>query len=283
MKYYNLLYLAIIFVACSNTPKQSIETEKPSPLAKYFNAEWANNSHWYDGLAEVATYQAQRTIYNKERNFEYTYITVAEDFNKEFRVKTDDYNRKDLYKVMKVNAFCKIETDNYPYHFLTSMFLPFATPWAMDKMTNGSQEWCGNTFKEYLAGPADYQLTYHSYWDGEGDGSTTINKDVLFEDQLNYTLRSLNFKEGLTFDAKVLECQISSKVGKLKIYNSKIIVTDGSAAISNTWKVSMMLENGKENVYYFKNTYPNLLVKQNTWDNRSLVLLKTSRYAYWKN
>ena len=142
MKYFNLILIAFLFVGCGNTPEKSNVSKEPSPLAKYFNAEWANNPHWYDGLAEVATYQAQRTIYNKERNFEYTYVTVAEDFNKEFRVKTDDYNRKDLYKVMKVNAFCKIETDNYPYHFLTSMFFPFATPWSLDKMTNGSQEWC---------------------------------------------------------------------------------------------------------------------------------------------
>jgi hypothetical protein len=283
MKYYHFLGIALLITACSNTSQKTEAAGQESPLAKYFNTEWANNPHWYDGLAEVATYQAQRTIYNKERNFEYTYITVAEDFNKEFNVKTDDYNRKDLYKVMKVNAFCKIETDNYPYHFLTSMFFPFATPYALDKMTNGSQEWCGNTFKEYLAGPKDYQLTYHSYWDGEGDGTKTINKDVLFEDQLNYTLRSLNFKADLNFDAKVLESQISSKVGKLKIYDAQISVADGSTTLKNTWKVTVKLDSDKANVYYFEKAYPNLLVKQNTWDNRNLVLLKTSRYAYWKN
>ena len=283
MKYFNLILIAFLFVGCGNTPEKSNVSKEPSPLAKYFNAEWANNPHWYDGLAEVATYQAQRTIYNKERNFEYTYVTVAEDFNKEFRVKTDDYNRKDLYKVMKVNAFCKIETDNYPYHFLTSMFFPFATPWSLDKMTNGSQEWCGNTFKEYLANTKEYQLTYHSYWDNEGDGKKTIQKDVLFEDQLNYTLRSLNFKNDLSFDVSVMETQISSKVGKLKIYDAVITVVDGSQTIKNTWKVNVKLDGDKENVYYFEKAYPNLLVKQNTWDHRNLTLLNTSRYAYWKN
>jgi hypothetical protein len=96
-------------------------------------------------------------------------------------------------------------------------------------------------------------------------------------------LRSLNFKADLNFDAKVLESQISSKVGKLKIYDAQISVADGSSTLKNTWKVTVKLDSDKANVYYFEKAYPNLLVKQNTWDNRNLVLLKTSRYAYWKN
>ena len=275
-----------MFIACSNTSdsRQSQE-EKTSALSPYFNKEWANNKLWYDGLAEVAIYDAQRTVYNKERNFEYTYITVAEDFNKEFRVKTDDYERKDLYKVMKVNAFCKIETENYPYHYLTSMFFNFKQPWAMDKMTNGSQEWCGNTFKEYLADGNHYTLKYHSYFDGEGDGEKALPANLLIEDQLNYTLRSLNFKASLKFGTKILESQISSKVGNLKVYDATISVEDGEKDIvgKKSWKVILKLDNDKTNTYYFDQAYPNILVKQQTWDNRNLILKKSSRYAYWKH
>ncbi|MBU0696312.1 MAG: hypothetical protein KKE39_07270 [Bacteroidetes bacterium] len=286
MKYYYFLWIAILFIACSNTSdsRQSQE-EKTSALSPYFNKEWANNKLWYDGLAEVAIYDAQRTVYNKERNFEYTYITVAEDFNKEFRVKTDDYERKDLYKVMKVNAFCKIETENYPYHYLTSMFFNFKQPWAMDKMTNGSQEWCGNTFKEYLADGNHYTLKYHSYFDGEGDGEKALPANLLIEDQLNYTLRSLNFKASLKFGTKILESQISSKVGNLKVYDATISVEDGEKDIvgKKSWKVILKLDNDKTNTYYFDQAYPNILVKQQTWDNRNLILKKSSRYAYWKH
>ncbi|MEO5910550.1 MAG: hypothetical protein ABIP95_06655 [Pelobium sp.] len=285
MKYHHFLWIVVLLVSCSNKSEQKEEKEKSSSLNKYFNTEWANNKLWYDGLAEVAVYDAEATIYKKERNFEYTYITVAEDFNKEFRVKTDDYNRKDLYKVMKVNAFCKIETENYPYHYLTSMFFHFKQPWLMDKMTNGSQEWCGNTFKEYLDQEDHYLLKYHSYFDGEGDGEKKIPTDILFEDQLNYTLRSLNFKAGLGFDAKILDSQITSKVGKLKIYDAHIAVEDGNTEIvgKNTWKVNVNLDSEKTNIYYFEKTYPNLLIKKSSWDNRNLSLKKTSRYAYWKH
>lgn len=286
MKYLNLILLVLVFSSCNgeNSP-QATKSQKDSDFTQHFNKEWANNKFWYDGLAEVAVYKAQRKIYNKVRDFEYTYITVAEDFNKEFKVKTDDYNRKDLFKVMKINAFCNIPTDNYPYHFLTSMFLNFDAPWAITKMTSGSQEWCGNTFKEYLANGRNIDLTHHSYWDNEGDGKKEIDIDVLFEDQLNYTLRSLNFKVGLSFNAKVLESQISSKVGKLKVYDASFLVEDGGNdfAGEQSWKVTTNLESGKQNTYYIAKAYPNTLLKQQTWDGRNLQLTKTSRYAYWQN
>jgi hypothetical protein len=283
MKYYYFLWIPLLFLACSNTSGNKHQQVNESDLGTYFNAEWANNKLWYDGLAEVAIYDAQRTVYKKERNFEYTYITVAEDFNKEFRVKTDDYQRKDLYKVMKLNAFCKIETENYPYHYLTSMFFNFKQPWLMDKMTNGSQEWCGNTFKEYLADGYHYTLKYHSYFDGEGDGEKVLPANLLIEDQLNYTLRSLKFKVGLKFGTNVLESQISNKIGNLKIYHATISVEEQNEAGKNAWKVILKLDNDKTNTYYFDQAYPNILIKQQTWDNRNLLLKKSSRYAYWKH
>ncbi|MBC7653417.1 MAG: hypothetical protein H7098_02965 [Oligoflexus sp.] len=283
MKFYQYLIISILCIACTN--QSNSNQEKSSAVSQNFNKEWANNKLWYDGLAEVAIYDAQRIVYKKQRNFEYTYITVSEDFNKEFRVKTDDYKRKDLYKVMKLNAFASIKTENYPYHYLSSMFFYFDKPWEMDKMTTSSQEWCGNTFKEYLNEKNNYLMSYNSYFDEEGDGEQKIATETLFEDQLSYSLRSLKFKEGLNFDAKILESQISNKVGKLKIYNAKLLVAEGNNAIPEkaTWKVTVNLEPNKANVYYFEKAYPNLLFKQNTWDGINLTLKKTSRYAYWQH
>jgi hypothetical protein len=164
------------------------------------------------------------------------------------------------------------------------MFLNFDTPWAISKMTNGSQEWCGNTFKEYLSNGKQINLTYHSYWDNEGDGKKELPQDILFEDQLNYTLRTLNFKNNLTFEADVLESQITSKVGKLKIYDAQFKVEDGSAYTKEiqSWKVTVTLDSDKQNVYYIAKAYPNLLLSQQTWDQRNLNLIKVSRYAYWQ-
>lgn len=286
MKYLSLIVFVVVFSSCKGEIKSGNKVAKDQPAyARFFNKEWANNEFWNDGKAEVAVYQAQRKIYNKVRDFEYTYITVSEEFNKEYRVKTDDYSRKDLYKVMKLNAFAAIPTDNYPYHYLTSFFFLRSQPWLVDKITNSSQEWCGNTFKEYLANTKGYQYRYQSYFDGDGDGEKQLESKILFEDQLSYTLRSLNFKAGLSFEAKVLESQIATKVGKMTIYNSSFLVEDGANEIAGeqSWKVTLKLDVNKQNTYYIGKVYPNVVFKQQTWDGRNLQLKKISRYAYWQN
>ena len=104
MKNHLLLFGLYLLFGCQNTFQNNqdvVSTTNPT-LESYFNKRWANNSLWEDGKAEVAQYNATRTIYKKERKFTYTYITVSEDFNKEFNVKTDDYQRNDLLKIMKV-------------------------------------------------------------------------------------------------------------------------------------------------------------------------------------
>jgi hypothetical protein len=133
-----------VLVGCSGKSENIGAADKRKEI---FNLAWAGNKYWDDGLAEVATYAAERTVYGKKRSFDYTLITVKEDFNEQFNVKTDNYDRKDLFPVMKVNAFCRIPTDNYPYHYLSSAFFKREDATQIYKITISSQEWCGNTFK----------------------------------------------------------------------------------------------------------------------------------------
>ena len=278
--FFNLLILTIILSACRQSTRSSInQSDNFKSIQQHFNNHWADSSYWDDGKAEVAVYIATREIYKKIRVFDYTFITVSEDFNKEFGVKTDDYTRKDLFRVMKLNAFAEVKTDNYPYHFLSSMFIMRNSPLYLQKMTSGSQEWCGITFKEFLNQTNNFKLIYHSYWDGEGDGEKQIPADLLFEDQLIYSLRSLKFKDGLNFNARVLGSQVSNKVGKQNIYEAffKVSKTDSS------WKVQVNLDPAKINEFEFRKVYPNILIRKSTWDKQTLVLNKTSRYAYWQN
>ncbi len=287
----NLLFISLIslLISCNNTQKtQTISVNYPTDIDNYFNSNWADTTFWDDGLAEVNKYVASRTIYGKERNFEYVLIAVSEDFNKEFSVKTDDYSREDLYKVIKLNAFASIPTDNYPYHFLTSTFVDRNNSLSVIKLTQSSQEWCGNTTKEFSPSDTSMQLTYTSYWDGEGAGIKKISNGFLFEDQLHYTLRSLKFTEGLTFNTQILENQVSSKIGKLVKYNATITVSssqimDASLIDYETWLVEVQLDGNKTNTYHFDTKFPHTLIQQKTWDNRNLLLKTADRYAYWNN
>ncbi|MGB3848429.1 MAG: hypothetical protein WA958_00565 [Tunicatimonas sp.] len=248
------------------------------------------DARWEQGTAEVAKYQAQRVIYQKPRDFEYTFILVKETFNEEVNVKTDDYERDDLYDVMKVNKFARIPTDNYPYHYMTSLFFRRNQPGTVHKLVNTSQEWCGTTAKYFVNDGNRYTFGYNSYWDGQGIGETTVDGDMLFEDQLSYSLRALNFAEGLNFTARVAESQVSSKASTPNVYEATVAVdqatefsldTDYIVGEMPVWRVSVQLDQDKTNTYWFSGEYPNLMLRQSTWDGQDLELKEVYMDDYW--
>ena len=281
--------------SCSSSDAQeAAATEAPSKLpapnavllklAPYFDQQWAMNKWWEDGLAEVATYEAERVVYNKVRRFDYTLITVKEEFTPQFNVKADSLQHPGLFPVMKVNQFCRIQTDQYPYHYLTSLFFRRDEPVALHKLTTSSQEWCGNTFKAVTDEGLHYLQTYNSYWDGQGNGQRQLRRDVLFEDALPYTLRSLRFANKPAFEVAIAELQQTSKANRPAYYTAQVRVTDELAAETPepAWRVTVALAEGKQNAYWFAKKYPNVLLRQTTWDGRNLKLKSVRRYAYWQ-
>ncbi|MBT9395157.1 hypothetical protein KLP40_18460 [Hymenobacter sp. NST-14] len=286
-----VLLLSAGLVACSSdgqpkAPTASAPSPSDNPLTHrggVFHQDWAMDKVWEDGLAEVATYDAERVVYGEVRRFEYTLITVKEEFNQQFNTKTDDYQRKDLFPVMKVNQFCSIPTENYPYHFLTSVFFRRDQPVQLLKLTTSSQEWCGNTFKAITDDGLQYQQTYNSYWDGEGVGRRALPRDVLFEDALPYTLRALRFETKPDFQARIYGLQQTSRAAAPELYSAQVSVVEAPPADAPepAWQVRVRLAEQKENVYWFAKAYPNVLLRQTTWDGRNLWLKQVRRFAYW--
>jgi len=279
---FSLLFLVALVVGIAG--KGLFSSQKTLPEhAQHFNTEWAQNKLWEDGLAEVNQYKAERMVYGRPRKFTYTYVLVKETFNEEYNVKTDNYDRNDLFPVMKVNLFCRIPADNYPYHYLSSLFFRRENTAQLHKFTNSSQEWCGNTFKLFEARPnSGMRFTYHSYWDGQGDGSAQISSNVLFEDQLLYSLRSLKFSDGLAFEAPVYPSQISSKATIPKSQNATFTVfTDTLPQQGKAWKVILQYTGSESIRYWFGQEYPNKLLKMEAWDGRKMRLESSERYAYW--
>jgi hypothetical protein len=282
-----LLAATAIFTSCESNASAPATSEPAAPALtapSFINPNWAKNGIWYDGKAEVAVYDAERVIYGKVRRFEYTFATVKEDHNRAFNVKTDDYNRDDLFGVMKVNMFARIETDNYPYHFLTSAFFPAEDPYYLYKLTNGSQEWCGNTFKEFLRTPEGIAYTWHSYWDGQGDGNAKLEAQTVFEDQLPYTLRALNFAEGLRFTLPLRPSEINSKALTPALTETAGEVSSATFSFEGkempAWKVTLKGKGG-DTVYLFDKTYPNTFLSMQAPDGRKMTLKSVRRWAYW--
>ena len=281
--------LSTALLGCRNEAERTEKTGPPAPaqalqpIMRHFDEQWAMRKHWDDGLAEVATYDAERVVYRKKRQFELTLITVKEEFNREFNAKTDDYKRLDVFPVMKVNVFCQIPADQYPYHYLTSLFFRRDQPVALHKLTTSSQEWCGNTFKAIVDDGVSLKQSYNSYWDQQGTGSRDLRRDVLLEDALPYTLRTLRFDQRPTFELVVMDLQQTSKAALPLYYRARLTTAEAPAAeaAAPAWRVAVQLAPGKQNVYWFARAYPNILLRQTTWDGRTLRLKSQRRYAYW--
>ena len=276
MKKLIILILSVFFVACASAPR---EMETPYANSDFIDHDWAMNSLWEDGQAEVAYYDAEMIIYGKLRSFDNVFITVKEEFNEAFNVKTDDYSRDDLFSVMKVNKFLRLETENYPYHFLSSLFFKREKPEQLYKMTHTGQEWCGNTFKQFEVTPIGYAYDYNSYFDGYGDGFRDLEgNDMLWEDQLSYVLRAIKFQDGLNFSKRVVDSQINTKTKVSKVYEANFEVSEKDSV----WQITATLEEGKTNTYTFEKRYPYLMQSQKTWYGYNLKLNKVSRYQYWR-
>ena len=249
---------------------------------------WGKHRVWDDGLAEVAHYDAERIVYGKVRTFETIFITVKEDFNAAFHAKADPpYRGKKLLPILKLNMVYEIVTENYPYRYLTSVFVDRRDVSRPVKMTVGSQEWCGNTFKEFRSWGSGPEIVFHSYWDGQGDGtySLDLREGDLLEEQLPLSLRALPFREGYRAETRIVSSLVNNKALRPRLRKMKIEVT-GREALSvgghdlPCWRVTVTGDE-EHQTYWFEEAHPNILVKFESSDGRKLRLNARSRRKYW--
>lgn len=254
-----------------------------------FGGNWGKNSLWDDGRAEVAVYDAERVVYGTPRNFKEHLITVKEDFRSDTLVKADDPKKQKTWRVFKLNQVQKFETQNYPYGYLTSVFVREDPVQQVVKITVGAQEWCGNTFKSYKGSPdgSEGTLTWNSYFDGEADQSTelALGKDDYFEDQLPLSLRALPFKEGFEKKIRVWDFLTTNR-GVSPMVNEVLLTVKGQelmrchAGSLLCWVVTLKKAAGTD-TYWFEVKEPNILVKMETSDGRKRLLYGRARWSYW--
>ncbi|OUJ74448.1 hypothetical protein [Hymenobacter crusticola] len=287
---YSFFLLMLLGSGACSTDKQEPEhvenavapTNALQELTPYFNAQWAMDKFWEDSLAEVATYAAEQTVGAATQQFDCTLLTVKEEFSMQYNVRAADYKRKDLYPVMKVNQIYSLPTTPLPQHCLTSLFFRRDQPVPLYKLTASAQDWNGVTFKAITDDGLQYVESYSSCQSQPGSGQRQLRRDVLFEEALPYTLRSLRFERKPAFGATVRAAQAPDACLPPVYYTAQIRVADGLVAdtAEPAWRVAVVLADRKENVYWFAKKYPNLLLRQTTWDGRRMTLKEVKRTAY---
>lgn len=257
-----------------------------SPLP--VSASWAEEPIWDDGLAEVAAYEASREIYGAHRPYEAFLITVKEELDPRTLVKADPpYAGRTLLGVIKQNAVREIPTPNYDYRIMTSTFVERRNPTALVKLTSGSHEWCGNTWKAVRQREGRTVYDWASYFEGEADGRQELDLDLgdLVEDQLPVALRGLDFRAGLEFEARLLPSFANIHAGPVRWTEASFRVVrretlELPAGTVESWRVEVR-HGERRTVWWFDTAGTHPLVQMEGPAGELLRLKHIERRSYW--
>lgn len=147
--------------------------------------------YWYQGKAEVSSYELSQARYRDEHPGDAVLVFVAEDFLTDDQVKNEYYMSDATTKVLKANMMRKFTTGIYDYSIMTSVFSPANTQnWPHSlKVSMSAQDWCGQNFVQLNRGASDYRLTQFSYFEREGDVIESVDGDAWLEDEIWTRLR----------------------------------------------------------------------------------------------
>ncbi|HET9480589.1 MAG TPA: hypothetical protein VFP98_02445 [Candidatus Polarisedimenticolia bacterium] len=258
---------------------------------------WSTASVWDDGMAEVAVYDATRRVYGIERSFETVLITVKEELDAATAVKADPpYTGRKLVTVLKANLISRIETENYPYHYMTTLFVRRDDPASLVKLAQSSQDWCGTTFKEVLGLQHPVRLRFHSYFDGQADGShpMPLAGGAVLEDQLPLVLRSAaaRMRSGEVYRFPMYGSLISNSVSEpsARIVRAELAGEedlDTPAGRFPTWRIRVFEADGSVGdqepvvTYWIERSDRRALIRMTARDGRTLLLRILERRDYW--
>jgi hypothetical protein len=159
----------------------AVKTKTP---AKALKQEFKD--YWFAGEAEITSFKLEQARYGEMRDGYAVLIYVTEDFLPDAQVKADQQN-PDNISVLKLNATKKFNTGIYPYSIMQSTFYPLSNNQHALKVSNSIQEWCGQVYAQ-LNNRSDFEVTSHSYFQGDADQSFNLNKAIL-ENELWTQLR----------------------------------------------------------------------------------------------
>ncbi len=147
--------------------------------------------YWYQGKAEISSYQLEQARYGEIHAGNAVLIFVTEDFNIDKQVKKESPSRDETTGVLKLNTIRKFPTGLYDYSIMSSIFMPVDTEKYphVPKMNTSSQDWCGQSFVQLnLQSDGNYRVLNHSYFEKEGEQDFEIKATIL-EDEIPLRLR----------------------------------------------------------------------------------------------
>ena len=167
--YRNLAFilLSVFFFSCNDQKAEKQDLNLSEDFKEY----------WYSGKAEITSYELEQARYGEIRKGEAVLIFVTEDFLPKEQVKANSQN-EDNISVLKLNATKNFVTGIYPYSIMQSCFYPLNGQQHALKVSASIQEWCGQVYTQ-LNNRENFEISSHSYFQGEADQNFTLGKAQL--------------------------------------------------------------------------------------------------------
>ena len=249
---------------------------------------FAADALWDDGRAEIDAYEATIKRYGILRSLTAYIVVVKEDLSKTQLVKADPgHDPGDLRTVLKLNHVLNYPTGIYSYHQMASCFFDRGS---MDlvKLSLTSNEWCGNTYKEYTRRDGRGTLHVHTYWDNQAEATYDLptGPDVVFYDALPLWIRSLPQSAGTERALRLLPSQIESKGPRPEAQAATLVAAreEGIVVPAGRFRAlrwELRTAGGPPDVYWTAGDAPHVLVAWDRGDGGAYRLKWTQRLAYW--
>ncbi len=286
------LYVSIIaFSSCNSLEeknssetipdkKKKTKTEVPRTVSKEFK------DYWYNGNAELTSYQLMQERYGEIRQGTAVNIFVTEDFLPNEQVKANNAFEENI-SVMKLNQMKNFNTGIYPYSIMSSTFNPISETGHPLKVTNGIQEWCGQVYMQ-LNNRDSFEIESHSYFEGEADQTLSLPKTWL-ENEL-WNLVRINPEELPTGDVMIIPSfeYLRLKHKEIKEHNAFASLKQGDSITIYTLNYPDLQ---RQLMLFFHSTFPYEIEKWeevNAADQNDTLRLKTTatkmkrmRIPYW--
>jgi len=135
------IFSTLLLLSCGS-PAGSNAVAYPAPSDE-------QKKYWYNGEAELTSFNLTQARYGELRTGTAMMIFVTEDFSTKKYTKTDKAG-DETTSVLKLNFTKNFITGIYPYSIFTSSFVPFNGEERALKVSTSIQEWCGHVYMELI-------------------------------------------------------------------------------------------------------------------------------------
>lgn len=271
----SLFLLSVLVLSCKNQENfESVARAEDRQLSQEFK------DYWYSGEAEITSYQLKQPRYGELRSGEAVLIFVTEDFLPKVQVKANAQNADNI-PVLKLNTTKNYVTGIYPYSIMTSSFLPLNAKNHAIKVTNSTQEWCGQMYTQ-LNNRGEYYVESHTYFEGEADQKFTLPRGTV-EDEI-WALLRIDPKELPQGTKKIIPSLEYLRLHhlELKPYKAVCTLSNGSYSIEYPELSRTLTINFEKAFPYAITGWTERFPSGNSEMTATATRIKSLKTPYWK-